>query len=69
VKDIDPFICTHLIYGFVGINEDATVRVMDPWLELPDNWGKGKKYYNFILMNTIFVPIYIGESRVAPDGG
>ncbi|XP_077295817.1 chitinase-3-like protein 1 [Arctopsyche grandis] len=40
VKDLNPHICSHLIYGFVGINEDATIRIMDPWLELPDNWGK-----------------------------
>lgn len=44
VNDLNPHICSHLIYGFVGINADATIRIMDPWLELADNWGKGDFY-------------------------
>uniref|UniRef100_A0A182NJ73 chitinase n=1 Tax=Anopheles dirus TaxID=7168 RepID=A0A182NJ73_9DIPT len=41
IEHIDPFLCTHLMYGFFGINEDATVRVIDPYLDLEENWGRG----------------------------
>ncbi|XP_059487163.1 acidic mammalian chitinase-like [Neocloeon triangulifer] len=41
VDKIDPNLCTHVVYAFVGANSDATVRVMDPWLELEENWGLG----------------------------
>nr|ADM87517.1 chitinase [Holotrichia oblita] len=34
VTDIDPFLCTHIIYGFVGINWDGSIRIMDSWLEI-----------------------------------
>lgn len=41
IEHIDPNLCTHLMYGFFGINEDATVRVIDPYLDLEENWGRG----------------------------
>ncbi|XP_063223198.1 chitinase-3-like protein 1 [Bacillus rossius redtenbacheri] len=41
VEDIDPTLCTHLVYGFVGLGEGDTVRVLDSWNDLPDNYGKG----------------------------
>lgn len=41
IEHIDPLLCTHLMYGFFGINEDATVRVIDPYLDLEENWGRG----------------------------
>ncbi|XP_035906232.1 chitotriosidase-1-like [Anopheles stephensi] len=41
IEHIDPYLCTHLMYGFFGINEDATVRVIDPYLDLEENWGRG----------------------------
>ncbi|XP_044737016.1 probable endochitinase [Chrysoperla carnea] len=40
VEKIDPTYCTHAIYTFVGINEDATIRIIDPYADLPDNYGK-----------------------------
>nr|AAX69085.1 teratocyte released chitinase [Toxoneuron nigriceps] len=39
IKYIDPTLCTHLIYTFTGLNGD-TVKVLDAWQDLPDNWGK-----------------------------
>lgn len=36
---IDPHLCTHLIYTFVGLNGDD-IKVLDPWQDLPDNGGK-----------------------------
>lgn len=41
VEHIDPFLCTHLIYSFVGININGTIAVLDAWLDLEDNWGLG----------------------------
>lgn len=41
VEQIDPTLCTHLIYTFVGVGEDGSVKVLDPWNDLEDNWGKG----------------------------
>ncbi|XP_043581613.1 chitinase-3-like protein 1 [Bombus pyrosoma] len=41
--DIDPNLCTHIIYTFVGISEDGNVRILDSWLDLPngrDGYGK-----------------------------
>lgn len=39
--DIDPNLCTHLIYTYFGITEDGRIRVPDPYLGLSDNWGLG----------------------------
>lgn len=41
VANIDPFLCTHLIYAFVGIRTNGTIKILDPWLDLADNWGLG----------------------------
>ncbi|XP_055531990.1 chitinase-3-like protein 1 [Wyeomyia smithii] len=41
IEHIDPFMCTHLMYSFFGINEDGTVRIIDPYLDLEENWGRG----------------------------
>lgn len=41
VDNIEPFLCTHLIYAFVGVNTNGTIQVLDPWLDLEDNWGLG----------------------------
>lgn len=29
-----------MIYSFVGLTTDGNVKVLDEWLDLPDNWGK-----------------------------
>ncbi|KAJ8962575.1 hypothetical protein NQ318_000968 [Aromia moschata] len=34
VSDIDPTLCTHLIYSFVGINTDGTIAILDETLEI-----------------------------------
>jgi len=41
VEDIDPFICTHIIYGFAGLGSDNTIVSLDSWNDLYDNYGKG----------------------------
>ncbi|KAL6255476.1 hypothetical protein P5V15_013812 [Pogonomyrmex californicus] len=40
ISYIQPHLCTHLIYTFIGINTEGDVRVLDAWQDLPDNWGK-----------------------------
>ncbi|XP_011688020.1 PREDICTED: chitinase-3-like protein 1 [Wasmannia auropunctata] len=40
ISYIQPKLCTHMIYTFVGITEDGNIRVLDAWQDLPDNWGK-----------------------------
>ncbi|XP_011310400.1 acidic mammalian chitinase-like [Fopius arisanus] len=39
IEDIDPFLCTHLIYSFVGLKGDR-INITDPWQDLPDSGGK-----------------------------
>lgn len=41
VENIDPFICTHLIYTFAGLGYDNKIRSLDPWNDLKDNYGRG----------------------------
>ena len=54
VEDIDPFLCTHLVFGFAGLDPDSyTIRALDPYNELEDNWGKGayKRFTNLKKLN------------------
>lgn len=41
VTDIDPTICTHIIYTFFGVTAGGGVEHLDPYLDLVDNYGKG----------------------------
>ncbi len=41
VENIDPSLCTQIVYGFVGLGTDNKVRLHDPWNDVYDNWGKG----------------------------
>jgi GH18 family chitinase len=34
VKTIDPNLCTHLIYAFMGINSSAEVTILDSWNDI-----------------------------------
>ncbi|CAH0697378.1 unnamed protein product [Spodoptera exigua] len=40
VANIDPHLCTHLIYAFAGIDEEGTLQSLDPYLDLPDDDGR-----------------------------
>ncbi|EDW62152.2 chitinase-3-like protein 1 [Drosophila virilis] len=53
VEDIDPFLCTHLVYAFLGIKESGELRIIDPYLDLEDNSGLGniKKFNALKLKN------------------
>ncbi|GAB6027330.1 Chitinase 2 [Chamberlinius hualienensis] len=42
VEDIDPYICTHVIYAFAGLNPSTDeIQSLDPFNDLYDNYGKG----------------------------
>lgn len=34
VENIDPKLCTHAIYAFIGLNVDGTVKINDPWNDI-----------------------------------
>ncbi|XP_055346364.1 uncharacterized protein LOC129593893 [Paramacrobiotus metropolitanus] len=41
-SDIDPFLCTHIIYAFAKLNEESSIlETFDPWADLEDNYGLG----------------------------
>ncbi|CAB3366625.1 Hypothetical predicted protein [Cloeon dipterum] len=39
-ENIDPFLCTHVIYSFVGVNTDGSVRILDSWNDISLNGFK-----------------------------
>ncbi|XP_040565645.1 acidic mammalian chitinase [Lepeophtheirus salmonis] len=42
IENIDPSMCTHVAYGFAGIDENTyKIKVLDPYNDLTENWGKG----------------------------
>uniref|UniRef100_A0A182NNJ9 chitinase n=1 Tax=Anopheles dirus TaxID=7168 RepID=A0A182NNJ9_9DIPT len=41
VEHIDPFLCTHLLYAFFGVDDTGAVTILDPWLDLEDGGGRG----------------------------
>jgi chitinase len=53
VENIDPQICTHLIYGFVGLSPSNEILVLDPYNDEEENWGKGamKRFVNLKSQN------------------
>jgi len=53
VGNIDPFLCTHYIYAFAGIdNTTHKIVSLDPYNDLPDNFGKGSYLLFTNLSNT-----------------
>ena len=41
-KDVDPLLCTHLIYSFVGLDEtSSTIKSLDTWMDLEENYALG----------------------------
>ncbi|GIY59439.1 chitotriosidase-1 [Caerostris darwini] len=41
IEDIDPELCTHLIYGFAKLNHNNRIAAYDSYLDLKENWGLG----------------------------
>lgn len=48
MENIDPHLCTHIIYSFLGISQDGSLNHLDEYLDLEENWGRGnvKKFMN-----------------------
>ncbi|XP_015585087.1 chitotriosidase-1 isoform X2 [Cephus cinctus] len=40
VSDIEPDLCTHYIYAFVGIKGEGNIDILDPWNDISDGGGK-----------------------------
>ena len=56
VEDIDPFLCTHLVFAFAGLDPSTNeIKVLDTYNELdhghPD-WGRGA-YRRFTALKAI----------------
>ena len=64
VEDIDPLLCTHLVYSFAGLDERTNKMVpLDPSRDLPDGGGLGKFYIKYFdpftqVTNCPFLPTY-----------
>ncbi|XP_057656172.1 probable chitinase 2 [Diorhabda carinulata] len=42
IENLDPRLCTHLIYTFAGLNvSQDSLRSLDPWQDLTEDYGKG----------------------------
>lgn len=41
VNNINPSLYTHLVYTFLGVESNGTVKYLDPNLDLTENWGRG----------------------------
>lgn len=54
VEDIDPNLCTHLIYTFAGVDPTThKIKALDPWNDLDEGGGKGayKRFTNLKQQN------------------
>ncbi|CAH0599782.1 unnamed protein product [Chrysodeixis includens] len=41
LEDLEPGLCTHLVYSFAGLNETSnTIKSLDPWQDLETDYGK-----------------------------
>lgn len=41
VDEIDPFLCTHIVYRYFGLDVDGEIVIKDRWLNLEENYGLG----------------------------
>lgn len=52
VEAIDPFVCTHVIYAFAGLNPSTyEIESLDPYNDLYDNYGKGSNIFIIVINN------------------
>ena len=66
VENIDPMLCTHIIYAFAGLdNVTYSIKSLDSFLDTEDDGGRGKlinwQYYilfsSYLQLNSIQVNI------------
>ena len=58
VEDIPPSLCSHLVFGFAGVDPiNHTLRVLDPYNDLTENWGLGayKRCFPYITVITFII--------------
>jgi len=42
IDNFDPNLCTHVVYAFSGLDSQTdTIKSLDPWQDLKDDYGKG----------------------------
>ncbi|ERL92170.1 hypothetical protein D910_09490 [Dendroctonus ponderosae] len=42
VENLEPSLCTHVIYAFAGLNpQEDSIQSLDPWQDLTEHYGKG----------------------------
>lgn len=42
IENLDPTLCTHIIYSFAGLNpKEDSIKSLDPWQDLTEDYGKG----------------------------
>ncbi|XP_035787942.1 probable chitinase 10 [Anopheles albimanus] len=63
-ENIDPNLCTQLNYAFFHINPDGTIKLFDPWVDLPDGGG-----YNTIAKVNNLKQINPSLKTIAAVGG
>lgn len=52
VENIDPTLCTHIIFGFAALDEaTSTIMSYDPINDLPDNYGRNA-YGRFVALKS-----------------
>jgi len=59
-SNIDPFLCSHIIYGFIGTNPDGSVKLLDSWNDInlgkflyKENW----RIFNLLQLNILLLHI------------
>ncbi|XP_043471715.1 acidic mammalian chitinase-like isoform X2 [Leptopilina heterotoma] len=40
IAKINPSLCSHLIYSFIGLNNDGTIKILDAWIDVRQNGFK-----------------------------
>ena len=51
-QNINPYLCTHLIYAFAGLGKDDEIQTFDKYQDLE----KGKVSWWFVRMITVYIP-------------
>lgn len=49
IEDIDPFLCTHIVYAFATLSPNNTIQSVDPYYDLEENGGLGA-YKRFVAL-------------------
>ena len=44
VSNVDPFLCTHIIYAFAAIDDAKLTLTHTEWNDVPTRWDKGRSY-------------------------